>query len=309
MQYVGLQTQIWRNNFRSTLLLIGFPILLLAMDWLFLFYVVGREANINQVNIIFVESIPFIIIPVGIWFLIAWASHSSMIRKATSSQPLSRKENMRVYNLVENLCMSKGMKIPKIYVIDDDSLNAFASGLSQSTYSVSLSKGIIDKLNDQELEGVIAHELTHIRNKDVRLLVISVIFVGIFAFIAQMGFRMVAHGRFGKKNQGVVIAIFLIGLLGLLVSTLFRFSLSRKREYMADAGAVEMTKNAPALASALRKISGDPWIEAVTREDVAQMFIQHPTKKEKKKTISSFFNSLFATHPDINKRIAVLERF
>ncbi|MBL4594023.1 MAG: M48 family metalloprotease, partial [Flavobacteriales bacterium] len=169
------------------------------------------------------------------------------------------------------------------------------------------------KLNDDELEGVIAHELTHIINRDVRLLIISIIFVGVFSFIAEMAFRSLRHIRIGggKKKGGAIVIILLIivlGLLGYLLSILFKLSLSRKREYMADAGASEMTKRPDALASALRKISEDPWIEAVEREDVAQLFIDHPTKR-KKKGVGTFFKSLFATHPPIEKRIQVLEQF
>ena len=109
-----------------------------------------------------------------------------MIKKATKAHTLERKDNMRVYNLVENLCMSKGMKMPIVHVIESDALNAFASGISEKSYAVTLTRGIINKLEDDELEGVIAHELMHIRNKDVRLLIISIIFVGIISFIIHM---------------------------------------------------------------------------------------------------------------------------
>lgn len=309
MKYVGLQTQIWRNNLKSSFLLVAFPALLVALTYL-LFYFLYLEAEIEMVNQQFLSTIPFVLFGVIVWFTIAWFSHSAIIKKATSSMNLERKENMRIYNLVENLCISKGMKMPKIYVIEDDSLNAFASGLSHKTFAISLSRGIINKLNDEELEGVIAHELTHIRNRDVRLLIISIIFVGIFAFIAEMAFRSLLHSRIGGKKKGgqLVLIILALGIIGYVLSILFRFSLSRRREYLADAGAAEMTKRPEALAKALKKIADDPWIEAVEREDVAQMFIEHPTKK-KEKSFGSFFSGLFATHPDINDRIRVLEQF
>ncbi|HEX9827840.1 MAG TPA: M48 family metallopeptidase [Flavobacteriaceae bacterium] len=315
MEYVGLQTQIWRNNSKSVMLLLAFPMLLFVLVWLFFYIIYYKEATVygyEAVNSNFLSSIPFVIIGVGIWFLIAWFSHSSMIQKATASRPLERKENLRVYNLVENLCMSRGMAMPKVYVINDDSLNAFASGINEKTYTVTLSQGIINKLDDAELEGVIAHELTHIINRDVRLLIVSIIFVGIFAFISEMAFRTVLHVRIGGRDKkggaiAIILVVILLGLLGYLFSSLFRLSLSRKREFMADAGASQLTKNPKALASALRKISNDPWIEAVERDDVAQLFIEHPTKK--KKGIASFFNTLFATHPPIDKRISVLEQF
>jgi heat shock protein HtpX len=232
-----------------------------------------------------------------------------MINSAADSKPLERSENKRVYNLVENLCISRGMTLPKIRIIEDDSLNAFASGINSQTYSVSLSRGIINKLNDEELEAVIAHELTHIRNRDVRLLIISVIFVGIFAFISEMIFRSMIYGRSGKgKKEGAgVIIILLLALFGLLIASLFRFALSRKREFLADAGAAELTRHPLALASALRKISADPTIEAVKRKDVAQMFIENPQVKDKKTTFS--ITGLFATHPPIDERIRLLEQF
>ena len=270
--------------------------------------------NIDTVNNSFLYSAPYIFIGVLVWFLIAWFSHSSMIRRATGAKPLERKENKRVYNLVENLCISKGIKMPKIHLIEDDSLNAFASGLSDKTFAVTFSRGIINKLEDDELEAVIAHELTHIINRDVRLLIVSIIFVGIFAFITEMAFRSLrfaSSGR-GKKEGGalaIVLIVVVLGIIGMILSSFFRFALSRKREYLADAGAAEMTKNPLALASALKKISKDPWIEAVKRDDVAQMFIDHPTKRKDRKLLNTFFNGIFATHPPIKERIQVLEQF
>ena len=320
MKYIWLQSQISSNNRKSILLLIAFPLLLLGLVWLFFFAIniyLNDEIvsfNIDTVHSGFLYSVPYVTIGVVIWFLIAWFSHSSMIQRATGSKPLERKENKRVYNLTENLCISRGMKMPKIYIIEDDSLNAFASGLSDKTFAVSLSRGIINKLEDDELEAVIAHELTHIINRDVRLLIVSIIFVGIFTFITEMAFRSLrfaGRGR-GKKEGGAIVIVLIVvvlGIIGMILSSFFRFTLSRKREYLADAGAAEMTKKPLALASALKKISKDPWIEAVKRDDVAQMFIDHPTKKKDRKSLSTFFNGIFATHPPIKERIQVLEQF
>jgi heat shock protein HtpX len=186
---------------------------------------------------------PFVLIAVAIWFLIAWSANTAIIRMATHAHPLERSENKRVYNLVENLCIEKGMKTPAIYIIDDDSLNAFASGINEKTYGITLSKGIIEKLTDEELEGVIAHELTHIRNRDTRLLIISIIFVGIFAFLAQMASRSLYFG--GRRKGGgyyVLIAIAVTAVCYFL-SLFLRFGISRSREYLADAGSAEWTKN------------------------------------------------------------------
>jgi heat shock protein HtpX len=289
-----------------------FPVVFLGLTWLFFFFMsleLDGQLVLSRVNHSFFRTVPFIIVGVIIWFTVAWFTHSSMIKAATGSRPLTRNENKRVYNLVENLCISTGMTMPKVNIIEDDSLNAFASGLNSNTYTVSLSRGIIEKLNDQELEAVIAHELTHIRNLDVRLLIISIVFVGIFAFISEMIFRSMQFGRIGKgkKEGGVIIIALLLALIGYLIASLFRFALSRKREYLADAGSAELTHNPLALASALRKISEDSEIEAVQRRDVAQMFIENPGAKERKPTFS--FNRLFATHPPIDKRIEILEQF
>jgi heat shock protein HtpX len=322
MKYFGLQSQIRKNNTNSVLILLLFPVVFFGLTWLFFFFTSLGDSNyfsqeqgqygiLPVINNRFLQTIPWITIGVIIWFTIAWFSHSAMISRATGSKPLERKENKRIYNLVENLCISTGMKMPKINIIEDDSLNAFASGVNPNTYTVSLSRGIIDKLNDQELEAVIAHELTHIRNRDVRLLIISIIFVGIFAFISETMFRSMRFGGLsrGKKGSGgaAVIVALLLALVGYLIASLFRFALSRKREYLADAGSAELTRNPLALASALRKISGDPTIEAVKRNDVAQMFIENPQKELKNSSVS--FSTLFATHPPIQKRIEILENF
>lgn len=305
MNFVGVQTQIWRNNSRSVLLLIMFPVVLYCLVFIFFVaYKIYLADTASDPVTGFLQAFPWITAGVLLWFLIAYTSHTSMINKATGSRPLARMENKRVYNLVENLAMTTGMKMPSINIIEDDSLNAFASGINNKTYSVSLSRGIIDKLGDQELEGVIAHELTHIRNRDVRLLVVSIIFVGIFAFLTQAMLRTIRFGgRGGKKGNAAIVIIIVLAAFGWLLSSIFRFALSRNREYMADAGAVEITKNPDGLASALRKISEDSRIEAVQRSDVAQMFIDNPGDKK-----SNFFNSMFSTHPPIEKRISILEQ-
>jgi heat shock protein HtpX len=283
---------------------------LLGMVYAFLFFT-SRQQDPQIINDSFLSTVPYVIIGTSVWFIIAWFFHNSMIQMATGSKPLARMENKRVYNLVENLCITKGMKTPRIFIIEDDSLNAFASGINEQTFSVSLSRGIIDKLNDDELEGVIAHELSHILNRDVRLMIISIIFVGIFAFIAQMELRSLQFGVFSRdrednKNGGVVILIaIVISAVCYLIAILLRFGISRSREYMADAGAAEMTRKPYALANALRKISQDPLIEAVERRDIAQLFIENPQPEVKKFSLSNFFS----THPPIEKRIALLDQF
>jgi heat shock protein HtpX len=310
MKYVGLQTQVWKNNIRSVVLLILFPALILILVWLFFFFVVENPGQrLYITNETFFQFVPWVLLVVAIWFIIAYFFHAGMIRKATGSVPLERSQNKRVYNLVENLCIGCGMRMPKINLIEDDSLNAYASGIDSSSFTLSLSRGIIDKLNDEELEGVIAHELTHIRNRDVRLLLVSIIFVGIFAFLTEALMRIVrSGGGRGKKDGRIILVALLLAVVGYFLSSVFRFALSKKREYMADAGAVVMTKNPLALASALEKISVDSRIEAVNRKDVAQLFIDNPAEKPQNGGSASFF-SFFSTHPPIEKRIEILKQF
>ena len=316
MKYIGLSAQIRKNNFNSFLLLIAFPLLLMGMFYAIVYFAVSRSNSnyesdqLTDPNLTFLSITPFILIGVGIWFLIAWLGHAAFIRLATGSKLLERKENRRVYNLVENLCISRGLKMPKVNIINDDSLNAFASGIDEKSYSVTLSKGIIEKLNDEELEGVIAHELSHIINRDTRVLIISIIFVGIFAFLAELAFRSLRFAGRGKRDSkgggAIILIAIVITALAYLISMLLRFGISRKREYLADAGASDMTKKPYALASALKKISADPYIEAVESRDVAQLFIDNPQVSSRR---SGSWDNLFSTHPPVEKRIKLLEQF
>ncbi len=332
MQYVGMQTQISRNNRLSVLLLIAFPLIILATIWVFLaliqyFGTYYYDAHGNMINVFnaevvnayFLQTIPWVVGGVAIWFLIAYFANTSIIKAATKSRSLARSENPRVYNIVENLTMACGMDMPKIEVVDDPQLNAFASGINKSTYTVTVTTGLLNVLDDDELAGVIAHELTHIRNRDTRLLITSIIFVGIISTVMAIVVRMLyytmltgGNRRSNDKGSGLgMIAILGIGALCCGVAYFFtlitRFAISRKREFMADAGGAEMCGNPRALASALRKISGDPGLADVGREDIAQMYICHPDTMSQ--GLLSFTNSLFSTHPDIKERIRLLENF
>ncbi|NCT76211.1 MAG: M48 family metallopeptidase [Chitinophagaceae bacterium] len=311
MKYVGLYAQIKRNNLNSVLLLIAFPLLLLGLLYAFAYFL--GEQTLEATNSQFMHLAPWVLAGVAIWFGIAWLGHSALIRLATGSRPLDRMTNKRVYNLLENLCIAQGMRMPKLFIIADDSLNAFASGINAQSFSISVSQGLIDKLTDEELEGVLAHELAHIRNRDVRLLIISIIFVGIFSYLAEIAFRSIRFAgssrRSSKDSKGagaiILIAIVLTSV-AYLISLLLRFGISRRREYLADASAADMTRNPLALASALRKITADPLIEAVESRDVAQLFIDNPKPSAHQ---SASWDNMFATHPPIAKRIALLEQF
>ena len=306
MKYRGIQQQIALNNTKSILYLLAFPLLLLAGTYIVLWIITLKD--IEQTNAQFISVAPLVVVGVAIWFVISYFFNTQMIQAATHSQPLQRRDNMRVYNLTENLCMSVGMTMPKLYIIETDALNAFASGINQQTYAVTLTRGIINRLTDEELEGVIAHELTHIRNRDVRLLIVTIVFVGIFAAIADIAFRSVINSSFSssrrKDDKGggalIMVVVIIVAAVVYFLSILFKLALSRSREYMADAGAVEMTHNSLALASALRKISGHSTLEEVQNDEVKELFIDYKAE--------GFF-ALFATHPPIEKRIKVLEQY
>ena len=333
MQYIGIQSQIAKNTRNSILLILMFPCIILGMLWVFC-CVFGFTTTYDSygyeqtsfdpdlVTNIWLSWVPWAVAIVGIWLLIAYFFNVQMIRSATGARPLTRKENPRIYNIVENLCMTCGMPMPKINIINDPQLNAFASGINDKTYTVTLTTGIIDLLNDEELAGVIGHELTHIRNRDTKVVIISIVFVGIVSTLLTILTRGILRAflwggmtsrRSNEKNGGgaaaiiVIIAAIICATIAYFLTMLTRFAISRKREFMADAGGAELTRNPKALASALRKISGNPGLQHVEREDVAQLFIIHP-----KKLAQNFYDrllSLFSTHPSTEERIRILEQF
>lgn len=333
MQYVGIQTQIAKNNWNSIVLLLMFPCIILGMLWVFCCIFGYQTAydyysneqysyfNWDFVNEAWVSLAPWAIAIVAIWLGIAYLFNAQMIQHATGAKPLERRENPRIYNIVENLCMSCGMPMPKINIVNDPQLNAFASGINQKTYTVTLTTGIINLLDDEELAGVVAHELTHIRNRDTRVLIVSIVFVGILSTVLTLLTRGVLRyflwggggsRRSGKNNGGagiivVVIVAIVCAAIAYFLTLLTRFAISRKREFMADAGGAELTRNPRALASALRKISANPGLGHVNREDVAQLFIIHP-KKLKQGFLDSL-TSMFSSHPNTQERIRILEQF
>ncbi len=312
----GLQTHIWNNNLKSILLLAGFPALLLLLLYgLNVGYVglIGEAGSFEEgLRLAFgytLRSWPFALIGAGVWFLIAWAFHQKMIEASTGARGLTRKEAPDLYNMLENLCISRGIRTPKLNIIETDALNAFASGINEGNYTVTLTRGLINRLDRDELEAVMAHELTHIMNRDVRLLIVAVIFVGIFSFLGEIifrgffrsGVRVGGHTRSknGDSRGGgllILVAVVII-VLAYILAIVIRFSLSQKREYLADAGAVELTRNPDAMISALEKISGRSEVDAPA--DVQQMMVENTAR----------FAGVFATHPPIEKRIGALRAF
>jgi len=317
----GLQTHIWNNNGKSVLLMAGFPVLLLLLTYaLFLLFAgfSGTYAGNDPTTGYFIwaadalaQAWPFAIAGAAIWFVIAYFFYQGIIDAATGAKKVERTAEPKLYNLLENLCISRGITMPALRIMETDALNAFATGLHKGQYSITVTRGLMNTLNDDELEAVLAHELTHIRNADVRLLIIAVIFVGIFSFVGEMGFRSLRFGgvrggsssRRSSRDSGggaaiaIIVALVIIAIAYAL-AIVIRFALSRRREYLADAGAVELTKNPDAMITALQKISGNAHVQAPS--EVREMFIENP---------HSEFASIFATHPPIQKRIEALAKF
>lgn len=312
----GLQTHIWDNNLKSILLLAGFPLLLLILIYGLCVGYVGLTENtagvvdgLVQARVYLRGLWPFAFIGTAVWFAIAWFSYQSIIEASVGARGLTRKEAPDLYNLLENLCISRGLPMPTLNIIETPALNAFASGISDKSYKVTVTRGLVDALDRDEMEAVLAHELTHIMNRDVRLLIIAVIFVGIFSFIGELVFRSMFHSgvrisghtrsrKGDSRGAGllILIAVAMI-VIAYLLALVIRFALSQKREYLADAGAVELTRNPDAMIGALKKISGRSRIDAPN--DVQQMMIEN----------TQAFAGVFATHPPIEKRIEALTEF
>ena len=342
MKYVGIQTQIWRNNRNTVLLLLLFPVILLAMvlgtimmlDWIGFFCwdgvcAPGLQATTFHWDVIwpyFLDAMPYTLGVTAIWFIIAYFANTAIIRHATHARPLERKENVRVYNIVENLCIAGGIEMPKINIVEDPNLNAYASGIDINSYTITLTTGIINALDDTELSAVVGHELTHIKNRDTRLMVVCIVFVGIFSMTVNVLLRILSsmwhspRPRSRRKNDSAgagIVLVLLIALvwasIGYLFSTLTRLAISRKREYVADAGGAELCGDPLALASALRKISADPGLADVKRDDIAQLYVIHPDEEFDNdmglKGLVAKANILFCTHPDTPERIKLLEQF
>ncbi|MBR4355336.1 MAG: M48 family metallopeptidase [Elusimicrobiaceae bacterium] len=243
-----------------------------------------------------------------IWIIISYFSGDKMMLSGVGAIEITRRDQPEIYRLVENLCITRGLPLPRIYIMDDDSLNAFATGRDPQHASVALTKGIVKKLERAELEGVVAHELAHVENRDIRLMLITVAGISFFTFLGEFLLRSGLSRRSsrGKGNGNMLIVVF--GLLcliyGYLLAPLIRLAVSRQREYQADATAALTTRNPQALASALRKISSDSRVEALDkRESMAAMCIANPLEKM---GLFSSLSGLLATHPPIEKRIQAL---
>src|SRR5215468_1923162 len=314
MAAYGLYTHIQSNKRRSIALLIGLFFLVYLL--VYAGALVGDALTIDAPPDVLLRralsdalyAAPWATLGTALWILIAYKFHQRMIDAVTGGREVTRQQEPRLYNLLENLCISRGITTPKLKVIEDDNLNAFATGMNDKQYSITVTSGLINALNDAEIESVLGHELTHIRNGDVRMLVIAVIIAGVVGFFAELVFRLLFQGGFSwrggrggdRKGAGVaiLIAVVLIAVAWIL-SIVIRFALSRKREYLADAGSVELTKNPDAMISALRKIEGRGELPGATSA-VMEMCIVNPREG---------FSNIFDTQPPVGARVTALVKF
>jgi heat shock protein HtpX len=313
-QSFGLYTHIRANRIKSVLILFGFVVLILVLTYALNLVAVAYtyshyDPSPAQVMALawhnmredWVYAVAFSLT----WFAIAYVLHNTMIDASTGATVPGPAEQRRVFRLLEPLCISVGMPTPKIKVMETDSLNAFASGLNQSDASITVTTGLLAALNDRELTAVLGHELTHIKNQDVRLIVIAAIFAGILSFVGQLTVRILLNsgsGGRGDRKGGAAIAILIaiaLAALSWFLAIVLKLALSRRREYLADAGSVELTKDPDAMISALKRIRDHAEIDHVPSL-VQEAFIENP---------SQGFSGLFDTHPPIEARIDALVKY
>ena len=332
MAAYGLYTHIASNKFRSMLLLAGLFLLIYVLVYagaLLAEVLIRSDAPVDYylraASRDLIKAFPYATGIAALWIVIAYFFHQNMIDAVTGGEDVTRKQQPRLYNLLENLCISRGIPMPKLKVMDSPALNAFASGLNRRQYSVTVTTGLLKTLNDQEIEAVLGHELTHIRNGDVQLMVIAVIIAGVVGFFGELFFRMFTNlswnssggswssssSRSSSSSDGdskssggggaiivVIIAVALI-MLAWLLSQVVKLALSRSRELLADAGSVELTKNPDAMISALRKIENRGELPGATSA-VMELCFDNPREG---------FADLFATHPSVDSRVKALVQF
>lgn len=290
--YTHQEQNIWRTWFLMTM----FFLLVIAIGWMISWYY-------QNPLILYIAVIFSIIMNITSY----WFSDKIVIRLA-GARPATREEFRELWNIVENLSITAGLPMPKLYIIDDPSPNAFATGRNKEHAVVAVTTGIMGILNRTELEGVIAHELSHIGNRDMLVSTVAVVLAGFVSIVADMFLRSLhfGGGRGGdRKGAGILIIIGIIfAILAPLFATLLRLALSRKREFLADASGALLTRYPEGLASALEKISSHATPMRKTSHAIAHLYISDPLKKEGGKT--SLWAKVFMTHPPIEERLAAL---
>ncbi len=296
------------NNIKTAILVGLFPCIFIALIFLFTWIVAPLDTTISTTVQVAVPTI----IACAVWLMISWAFGDSMMLNVAHAHEIDDKnpETREIYRRVENVAIAAGLPTPRVYIIEDNSMNAFATGRSPRDASVALTRGIINRLSPLELDGVIAHEMAHIGNRDIRLDMLLITGVGVTVFAADVIGRSIMYAPHGDsdndgKNNGAAILMMVwlaFMVFNFLITPLLRMAVSRNREYAADATGAHITRNPAALASALRKITTDARVECMDKnKSMAAICIANPSGPRE------FASSLLATHPPVDKRIARLE--
>ncbi len=291
-----LYTQAESNTRKTWLLMTGFFIFIIAVGWFFSFLL---------------DTSIILIIAVALSVLMSFGSYwysDKLVLRMCRAKPIEKRDNPELFRLVENLCITAGLPLPKIFIIQESQPNAFATGRDAEHAVVAVTAGLLEKLERAELEGVIAHELSHIGNKDMLLQTVIVVLVGVVAMLSNMFLRITFWGGGRRDSQGSSGAILLVlgilaAILAPIAASLIRLSISRKREFLADASGALLTRYPEGLARALEKISADSNPMRTANNSTAHLFISNPFKGEQRK---SWFTKLFMTHPPMEERIANL---
>ena len=293
-----LYTQAESNIRKTWFLMAGFLMFIIALGWLFSYLLE------NQIFLI----IAFIFALFQSFFSY-WYS-DKIVLALSRARLIEKQDNPELYRLVENLCITAGLPLPKIYIIEEVQPNAFATGRDKNHAVIAVTRGLLEKLERSELEGVIAHELSHIGNKDMLLQTIVVILVGVVAMLSNFFLRISFFGGARRResreeSRGTILAIFgiLAAILAPIAATLIQLAISRKREFLADASGALLTRYPEGLARALEKISADPNPLRVANNAISHLFIASPFRG---KEAQSWLTKLFSTHPPVKERIAAL---
>lgn len=287
-------------NIRKTWALFGiFLILIIGLGWLF-----SRIYN-NSAILYFAVFFSVLTSVISYWY------SDRIVLTMARAVPVSRENAHELYNIVENLCITAGLPVPKIYIIDEAAPNAFATGRNPEKSVIAVTRGLLEKLNKTELEGVIAHELSHIGNRDMLLSTVVVILVGFVSIISDIFWRSAFWGRKQDDRRDSSSNILLIlgivfSILAPISAMLIQLAISRKREFLADASGALLTRYPEGLASALQKIAADSTPLSVARDATAHLWLSNPFNYQRKRNKISWLHELFMTHPPIEKRIMAL---
>jgi len=295
----NIYTQADSNTRKTWFLLTGFLVFIIAVGWLFSYL-------LND-NVILYFAI---FLSVATSFGSYWWS-DKIVLSMYRAQPVEHSQNPELYHIVENLCITAGLPVPKIYIIPEMQPNAFATGRDAKHAVVAVTQGILQRLDKKELEGVLAHELSHIGNKDMLLSTVVAVLAGIVAMLANMFMRISFWGGGRRRsndengNAGAILMVLgiLAAILAPIAATLVQLAISRKREFLADADGALLTRYPEGLASALEKISSDPTPMRIVNDAASSLFIDSPYKGKQK---THWFAKLFLTHPPIEERIKIL---